>query len=91
MNCKINGIDLRLETLKVREELGFSSTNEGELASFIAFAVEFPENFVCLIDSYETVTSGFRNYACVAIALLRNGLKPKGVRLDSGNLTALAQ
>lgn len=91
VDCKINDIDLKQESVKVRQELGYLSTNDGELASFIAFAVEFPENFVCLIDSYDTVSSGFKNYACVAIAMLRNGMKPKGVRLDSGNLTALAQ
>jgi nicotinate phosphoribosyltransferase len=74
------------EALKVREELGYKNTNDGELASFIAYSTEFTAGLVCLIDSYDTMASGFKNYICVAIGLLRLGLKPKGLRLDSGNL-----
>lgn len=75
----------------MRAELGFSNTNDGELASFITFAVEFPDNFVALLDSWDTIKSGLRNYICVAVAMLRNGLKPKGVRMDSGNLAELSE
>jgi nicotinate phosphoribosyltransferase len=29
--------------------------NEGELASFIAYAIAYPDNFLVLIDTYDTL------------------------------------
>jgi nicotinate phosphoribosyltransferase len=78
------------ECLKLREALNFQNTNDGELASFIAFAAEFPGNLVCLIDTYDTMESGFKNYQIVAQAMLNLKLKPKGLRLDSGDLAQLS-
>lgn len=76
--------------LKYRERLGFTSTNDGELAAFIAFAQCFPSGFVALIDTYDPVLSGARNFILVALALFEFGYKPVGVRLDSGDLAALS-
>ena len=57
--CVLNGVNLKDLALKYRKELGFENTNEGELASFIAFGVDFPGNYVCLVDTYDTLNSGF--------------------------------
>ena len=78
------------EVLAVRKELGFEKTNDGELAAFISFALDFPNNFICLIDTYDTLASGTLNYAVVAVAMERRGLLPKGIRLDSGDLAKLS-
>ena len=75
--------------LKYREEFGngWTNTNDGELAAFVAYAVSFPETFLCLIDTYDTLRSGLRNFIMVALSLNDCGYIPKGVRLDSGDLS----
>ena len=59
--------------LRVRDELGWTSTSEGELTAFIAYAQAFPTSFLALVDTYDTLKSGVRNFLCVAVALLRVG------------------
>lgn len=78
--------------LKHREGLqnGSSLTNEGELASFVAYACAFPNSCVCLVDTYDTLQSGLPNFIAVALALDDFGYQPKGIRLDSGDLCALS-
>jgi nicotinate phosphoribosyltransferase len=77
--------------LEIRANLGFNHTNEGELASFIAYAQAFPRGFMALVDTYDTLKSGVPNFVCVALALLKIGYKPIGVRLDSGDLSYLSK
>jgi nicotinate phosphoribosyltransferase len=76
---------------EVREELGFTATNEGELTAFIAYARSFPHMFLALVDTYDTLKSGVPNFLCVAIALIRLGYTPAGIRLDSGDLAYLSK
>lgn len=77
--------------LKIRADLGFRYTNEGELASFIAYAQAFPKDFLALVDTYDTLKSGVPNFICVALGLLQLGYKPIGIRLDSGDLSYLSK
>ena len=77
--------------LEIRTALGFQHTNAGELAAFIAYAQAFPEGFLALVDTYDTLKSGVPNFLCVALALLKLGYKPIGVRLDSGDLSYLSR
>ena len=58
-----------------------------ERAAFRAFAADFPANAVFLVDTYDTVT-GVRAAVEVITELGLTG--PIGVRLDSGDLGALA-
>jgi nicotinate phosphoribosyltransferase len=78
--------------LKYREsdDDATTTTNDGELAAFVAYACAFPDNCLCLIDTYDTVQSGLQNFIFVAMALDDFGYCPKGVRLDSGDLAALS-
>lgn len=73
--------------LKYRKD---DSTNDGELAAFVAYACAFPENCLCLIDTYDTLQSGLANFISTAMALDDFGYLPRGIRLDSGNLSALS-
>ncbi len=77
--------------LEIRGELGFNHTNEGELASFIAYAQAFPKGFLALVDTYDTLKSGVPNFVSVALGLLKLGYRPLGVRLDSGDLSYLSK
>jgi nicotinate phosphoribosyltransferase len=72
--------------LQYRQQLGYINTHEGELAAFVSYAQAFPEGFLALVDTYNTLTSGVPNFICVALALIQLGHKPIGLRLDSGDL-----
>lgn len=65
-------------------------TNNGELSAFITYAWTQPNNFLALIDTYDTLQSGLINYCFVANALTKLGYKPKGIRIDSGDLAYLS-
>eukprot|EP00529_Nitzschia_sp_RCC80_P012986 CAMPEP_0113494104 /NCGR_PEP_ID=MMETSP0014_2-20120614/28936_1 /TAXON_ID=2857 /ORGANISM="Nitzschia sp." /LENGTH=610 /DNA_ID=CAMNT_0000387989 /DNA_START=347 /DNA_END=2176 /DNA_ORIENTATION=- /assembly_acc=CAM_ASM_000159 len=68
-----------------------TTTNMGELAAFCAYACAFPDSCLCLIDTYDTLRSGLPNFVAVALTLQDFGYKPKGVRLDSGDLAKLSR
>lgn len=77
--------------LKYRQELGARNTNTGELAAFIAYAQAFPDSFLALIDTYDTLESGILNFLAVSLALNTLGYRPRGIRLDSGDLAYLSK
>ena len=76
--------------LKQRKEMNWENTNEGELAAFISYARGFPNGFLCLVDTYDTLSCGMKNFLLVAHALYDLGYTPKGIRLDSGDLAYLS-
>lgn len=77
--------------LKIRKELGYARTNESELAAFISFAQAFPKGFTALVDTYNTLQSGVPNFVCVAVALIKLGYKPLGLRIDSDDLAEISK
>ena len=84
-------MDLLEASMRYREELGWSSTVLKELYAFISFAVSYPNSFSCLVDSYNTMESGVKNFLLVALVLHDLGYKSIGIRLDSGDLAVLSQ
>jgi len=58
-----------------------------ELSAFRAFARDFPDNCVLLIDTYDTL-QGARHAITVAGEMRGGGGRLAGVRLDSGDLAA---
>ncbi len=64
--------------------------HEDEEAAFRAFARDFPERSTLLIDTYDT-ERGARRAARVAGELAAEGISVSGVRIDSGDLGALAR
>ena len=61
-----------------------------EIDAFRAFAKTFPANSTLLIDTYDDI-AGAEKAAMVAKELEKAGHKLSGVRLDSGNLTAISK
>ena len=73
--------------LATRKRLGFEASNVAELAAFVAYAQAFPDGFLALVDTYDTLASGLPNFVVVARELRAHGHRPLGVRLDSGDLS----
>jgi nicotinate phosphoribosyltransferase len=67
----------------------FIEAYDDEAAAFEAFGRSRPQGLTLLIDTYET-EAGARKVVAVARRLKDAGIAVRGVRLDSGDLTALS-
>ena len=63
----------------------FVQAHDDEAAAFDHFAHSLPENVILLIDTYDTEAAA-EKVVRLAPKLMRDGIKIKGVRLDSGDL-----
>jgi nicotinate phosphoribosyltransferase len=63
----------------------FVQAHDDEAAAFNHFAHSLPENVILLIDTYDTEAAA-QKVVRLAPKLMRDGIKIKGVRLDSGDL-----
>ena len=61
-----------------------------ELTAFREYAARYPNRCIFLVDTYDTLYSGIPNAITVAKELETKGYRLQGIRLDSGNLAALA-
>lgn len=61
-----------------------------EPGAFRAFARDFPQNTILLIDTYDTL-QGARHAVMVAREMAARGQALRGVRIDSGDLAALSR
>jgi nicotinate phosphoribosyltransferase len=68
----------------------FVEAHDDETAAFERFAESAPQNTVLLIDTYDTEAAA-RKVVALAPRLAQRGIRVKGVRLDSGDLAALAR
>lgn len=63
-----------------------------ELEAFKAFAKSYPNNCVLLVDTYDTLQSGIPNAIKTFDEVLKPmKIRPKGIRLDSGDLAYLSK
>ena len=62
-----------------------------EYDAFKAYATAYPNNCLLLVDTYDTLRSGVPNAIRVFKELQAEGHKPKGIRLDSGDLAYLSK
>lgn len=62
-----------------------------EYTAFKAYAEVYPDNALLLVDTYDTLNQGVPNAIRVFDELKANGYKPKGIRLDSGDLAYLSK
>jgi nicotinate phosphoribosyltransferase len=68
----------------------FVQAHDSEAEAFARFAESFPQHTVLLLDTYDTVAAA-RRVVELAPRLAARGIEVKGVRLDSGDLDALAR
>lgn len=65
---------------------------EDEYEAFAAYARQYPDNCTLLIDTYNVLKSGLPNAIRVFDEVLKPmGKRPKGVRIDSGDITYLSK
>jgi nicotinate phosphoribosyltransferase len=88
---KMKGIDIVDRAMHYRTELGWTNTNLSELFSFLSYASCNEEGFLGLVDTYDTMGSGVKNFLLAALVLDEIGVKAKGIRLDSGDLAELSK
>ncbi len=62
-----------------------------EYDAFHAYAEAYPDNCLLLVDTYDTLRSGVPNAIKVFKELKKAGHKPRGIRLDSGDLAYLSK
>lgn len=64
---------------------------DSELEAFREYARIYPNNCLLLVDTYDTLRSGVPNAIKVFDEMKAQGLKPLGIRLDSGDLAYLTK
>lgn len=64
---------------------------EDEYTAFKAYADVYPNNTLLLVDTFDTLKQGIPNAIKVFDYLKEKGYKPKGIRLDSGDLAYLSK
>ena len=62
-----------------------------EYTAFMEYAKVYPDNALLLVDTYNTLKQGVPNAIKVFDYLKENGHKPRGIRLDSGDLAYLSK
>ena len=65
---------------------------DNEYEAFLAYAKNYPDNCTLLVDTYNVLKSGVPNAIKVFNEyLVPNGYRPKGIRIDSGDITYLSK
>ncbi len=60
---------------------------DSELDAFCAYARQYPDNCILLIDTYDILNSGMKNaLETFRREILPRGCRPRGVRIESGDL-----
>jgi nicotinate phosphoribosyltransferase len=68
----------------------FMARGDGELGAFRAYAEQYPDDCLLLVDTIDTLEHGVPNAITVFEELRRAGHEPVGIRLDSGDLAYLS-
>lgn len=62
-----------------------------EYEAFKAYARVYPDNVILLVDTYDTLNSGIPNAIRVFDEMVKEGKRPVGIRIDSGDLAYLTK
>ena len=90
-SCTLTAKDFSVPALGTMAH-SFIQSFDSEYEAFKAYAECYPNDCTLLIDTYDTINSGIINAIKVFNeVLIPNGVRPKGVRLDSGDLAYLSK
>lgn len=65
---------------------------DSEYEAFCAYAKQYPDNCLLLVDTYNVLKSGVPNAIRVFDEILKPmGIRPKGIRIDSGDIAYLSK
>ncbi|MBQ5591337.1 MAG: nicotinate phosphoribosyltransferase [Clostridia bacterium] len=65
---------------------------DNELDAFCAYAKAYPDSCTLLVDTYDVLKSGIPNaIEAFRREVLPRGFRPKGIRIDSGDITYLSR
>lgn len=65
---------------------------DDEYKAFCAYAEEYPDDCTLLVDTYNVLKSGVPNaIRAFNDVVLKKGFRPKGIRIDSGDITYLSK
>ncbi len=89
--CTICGSELGIPALGTMAHSWIQMFND-ELEAFKAYARAYPNDCTLLVDTYDTIHSGIPNAIKAFDEVLKPlGCRPKGVRIDSGDITYLSK
>lgn len=89
--CTISDIDYGVTALGTMAH-SWVQMFDTEYDAFLAYAKAYPDGCTLLIDTYNVLKSGLPNAIKVFNDyLVPNGYRPKGVRIDSGDITYLSK
>ncbi|MBE6762974.1 MAG: nicotinate phosphoribosyltransferase [Ruminococcaceae bacterium] len=89
--CTICGSELGIPALGTMAH-SWVQMFENELDAFKAYAQTYPHDCTLLVDTYDTIHSGIPNAIKAFDEVLKPlGCRPKGVRIDSGDITYLSK
>ncbi len=89
--CALSERDFRIPALGTMAH-SWVQMFDSELESFCAYAREYPDNCTLLVDTYNVLKSGIPNaIEAFRRELLPKGYRPKGIRIDSGDITYLSK
>ena len=90
-SCTIANIELGIPTMGTMAHSWIQSF-DNEYEAFKTFAELYPNNCTLLLDTYDTLKSGIKNAIKVfKEVILPRGYRPKGIRIDSGDITYLSK
>ncbi len=89
-SCTISDIDMNIPAGGTMAH-SWIQVFDDELEAFRAYARAYPDECILLVDTYNVLKSGIPNARKVFNEeVLPRGFRPKGVRIDSGDLTYLS-
>ncbi len=89
--CTICGSELGIPALGTMAH-SWVQMFDNELDAFKAYASVYPQECTLLVDTYDTLHSGIPNAIKAFDEVLKpRGFRPKGVRIDSGDITYLSK
>ena len=89
--CTIDGRDYGIPALGTMAH-SWVQLFDSEYEAFKAYAMEYPDSCTLLVDTYNVLKSGVPNAIKVFNeVLVPQGKRPKGIRIDSGDITYLSK